>query len=171
MSITTRLQAVDLNSPWHVMRRLNHMHSQRWYTDVSSTVTRPQFTLLTIIAAEPGHDQQTVGTLAALDKNTTANVVARLQEAGLVQRTSCANDKRRRLLTITPEGDRVLQELWPRIRTMEQVLEEHLAPEDREHLRRILNLLVDQHEPAHTLPTGGFTEADASRTAPEPEAS
>ncbi|WP_052352027.1 MarR family transcriptional regulator [Deinococcus pimensis] len=82
--------------------------------------------------------------LGTLDKNTTAGMVARLEDAGLLRRTRSTDDRRR--LTITPEGERVLNDLRPRIQSMERGIERHLSREDHAHLTRILAALVDQHE-------------------------
>ncbi len=81
---------------------------------------------------------------------TITRVVARLCDAGLVERLPDERDRRAALLTATPEGRRVLQSMRQRKTAYLAERLEALEPEERELLARAADLLerVLDEEPA-----------------------
>lgn len=63
-------------------RQLNQAHTRLWYERVDQDLTGPQFTVLTLLHAHGDMDQGTLGSLAHLDKSTTAPLLDRLRYAG-----------------------------------------------------------------------------------------
>jgi DNA-binding MarR family transcriptional regulator len=66
------------------------------------------------VRARAGNDRISVGELADLlliKPNTAAELVNRLETAGLVERVRDKRDRRRALLALTPEGGRKLDEV------------------------------------------------------------
>jgi DNA-binding MarR family transcriptional regulator len=77
-------------------------------------LTAQQHQALLAIRAHAGAEPMSIGELAAclLIKNHSAvGLVARLQARGLVDRNPSPDDRRRVQLTLTPEADRVLEQI------------------------------------------------------------
>jgi len=67
-----------------------------------------------VIAAVPEGQQASISHLAermVLRHNSTVELVDRAERAGLVRREPDENDLRRSLVRLTPQGERILQEL------------------------------------------------------------
>ena len=143
MSITSH----DLRRhPGHLIRRVQQVHDWLWTTQVSSTVTSPQYAVLYTIQAQPDIDQKTLGEEVSLDRSTTTEILKRLTARGLVRRIRDCNDGRRNLLRLTAEGVRTVKRLTPLAVAMNAKLVAVLNSGQREELLRMLNTLVDSDE-------------------------
>ena len=67
-------------------------------------ITPVQFAILNALMDDPGEDQITLSGRVAFDAATSGSVISRLEAKGLIRRESDAQDKRRKLLWLTPEG-------------------------------------------------------------------
>lgn len=67
-------------------------------------ITPVQFAILNALMDDPGEDQITLSGRVAFDAATSGSVISRLESKGLIRRESDAQDKRRKLLWLTPEG-------------------------------------------------------------------
>ena len=73
-----------------------------------------QYQLMQVIAAMPDEQQSSITYLAErmiLRHNSTVELVDRAERAGLVRRESDPTDMRRSLVHLTPEGEKILQQL------------------------------------------------------------
>ena len=105
-------------------------------------------------AAEEERTQNAVAELAALDKTTMVATLDRLEHRGLAERRVSATDRRARVVAVTPEGRRVLDEAFAVVNaTVEDVLGT-LPPADRDAFLRSLGLLTagPLASPSHTQP-------------------
>ncbi|MEY9876688.1 DNA-binding MarR family transcriptional regulator [Streptacidiphilus sp. MAP12-33] len=96
-------------SPGQLIRIAQQVHTRLWTEHVGAELTAPQYAALIALALEPGADQRTVGERASLDKATMAEMVGRLVRRGLVLRRRDPADGRRKLLTLSPHGEQVMQ--------------------------------------------------------------
>ncbi len=143
-SLRSASPAEDLmEHPGHLIRRAQQVHEWLWRAQVSRTVTSPQFAVLNKLLAEPGIDQRTLGSSVALDRSTTAEVIRRLHQRHLVDRVEDATDRRRQLLRLTPAGARLVRELIPKARCMNDLLTQPLQPDERSELLRLLRAVVE----------------------------
>jgi len=71
-----------------------------------------------------------------------SRLVERLLRAGYVARRPCEDDARGQILSITPEGERLLQRMWPAYRAaIRRHFVDRLGAGDAEALARILGRL------------------------------
>ncbi|HXC85352.1 MAG TPA: MarR family winged helix-turn-helix transcriptional regulator [Trebonia sp.] len=106
---------------------------QRWSEDQAHAagVTHVQHQLLVAIKGHPGDQPPTIGDLAGYllqRPHSTVELVDRAVAGGLVARTSDAGDGRVIRVRLTPEGDRIMQELTrahlERLRDLAAVLDQ-----------------------------------------------
>jgi DNA-binding MarR family transcriptional regulator len=78
------------------------------------------------------------------DASNVTGLVDRLEREGLIERQSSPEDRRVKVLALTPAGSRLRGELLRRVTDRPQPLA-RLTPEERKALIRILEKLFDQH--------------------------
>ncbi|WP_158171107.1 MarR family winged helix-turn-helix transcriptional regulator [Rhodococcus sp. JT-3] len=135
-----------LAAPGFLARRLYQAYMSAWARNVDSTMTGPQFAVLTAIARFAGTDQGSLAVTVALDRSTMADVVRRLEERGLVMRTTDTNDGRRKLLYLTPAGSETYNDVYARARDLDEKLLAGRTPVERQILMAELTTLAELWE-------------------------
>ncbi len=145
--MTSEHRAEDLMlHPGHLLRRSLQAMNQIWDSEVSRTITSPQFAAMNALYGEPAIDQRTLGERISLDRSTMTEVVARLSARGLVQTARDAHDGRRKTIRLTPKGVTTLQQLIPRTHVMTGRLVGALDRKEQEELLRLLRTVVSSNE-------------------------
>ncbi|NBE50566.1 MarR family winged helix-turn-helix transcriptional regulator [Streptomyces boluensis] len=142
--------------PGHLIRRAQQVHTSMWVSLVSAEVTSTQFAVLSAVAEEPETDQNSISRRVSLDTSTVAEVVNRLAARGYLTRTKDTVDRRRNLLSLSPDGVRLFTEVSRAAAAMTDRLVEILPDDDRKELVRILQNLVESGEAIRdATPPGG----------------
>lgn len=103
-------------------------------------VTPVQYAVLRTLADRPGIDQVTLADAVALDTSTTADIAARLDAKGWIERELLP--RRQRALRLTPAGEAVLAAMLPRVRPMYGTLLAPLSAAERAQLLDLLKRIV-----------------------------
>jgi DNA-binding MarR family transcriptional regulator len=112
----------------HLIRRLHQQSAQVFQARTQAAgfdLTSVQFAALDAIAQQPGIDQASLAATISFDRATIGGVIDRLERKGLVQRRVSAQDRRARLLHLTPAGRQLLLASRP---VVEALQDEILAP-------------------------------------------
>lgn len=163
-AIGSELPFEPMNHPGHLVRRL-HQICVAVFLDASKAynLTHVQFATLLAIERFPGVDQTRVAKLVALDRQTTSNVVTRLSQNGLIERTR--RDKRTNALQITGAGRALIEVMQPRIEGIDDIILGPLTASERETLMALLRKLVNSNNDLSRAPhaaAGWIQEAKAS---------
>jgi len=130
--------------PGFLVRRLHQIHVAMFHEECGNfSITPVQFGLLTILDGKSPLDQVTLAAEIGIDRTNVADVVARLESRGLVERRANQSDRRTRLVSITDDGRAFRQQVHG---CMEIAQERFLAPlreEDRRLFMRLLRDLVE----------------------------
>jgi DNA-binding MarR family transcriptional regulator len=130
--------------PGFLIRRLHQIHLALFADECAAFgVTPVQFSLLSVLAAQPGLDQAALAFAVGVDRATTANVVARLDQRGLLRRRPGTTDKRVKQVDLTQAGYRLLARIDPCARRAHAHTLEALCPADRARFVALLRRLVD----------------------------
>jgi DNA-binding MarR family transcriptional regulator len=133
------MSAVDLSAQLgHLARRLQQANTTLWHALVSKETTSPQFAVLNAVASAENTDQRMVGEMIGLDRSTTAEIVTRLADRGLLRRVRDPRDSRRNLLRLTAAGETAHGQL---ARSVEQMNKVFLAPLDSGEQKTLLELM------------------------------
>ena len=131
--------------PGHLIRRLQQIGVAIFKEEAAAhDLTPVQYATLLAIRLVPGIDNARLADVVALDRSNIGDVVIRLEKRGLVARRSTPQDRRLKLITVTPEGDALLDAVEAAVdRTQERILAP-LRPAQRrqftEMLKRVVNL-------------------------------
>ncbi len=106
-------------------------------------LTPIQFGLLIVLNERPGIDAKTLCQTLALDRASLTGVLDRMEASGLVTREMDPNDRRARVLTLTPEGRDVFKRSSRKgVGTQLEILDA-LTPAERTRFMKLLRKLVD----------------------------
>ena len=121
------------------VRRLLSRHGQLWHQLVSTELTSVQFGVLLCLGHAPGGlAQSELGAQLHLDKATVTELVRRMGRRGLVRAQRDPDDGRRRIVSLTAEGRRTLQELHGPALEVDRRLLERLDATEQQDLDRLL---------------------------------
>ena len=125
--------------PGHLIRRV-HQVSMAIFAEECAEVglTSVQFAALSAIGDNPGVDATRLSSLIAFDRSTLGDVLERLEAKGWVIRTPSPQDKRLKLLSLSPAGATVLADVGPKVERVQQRLLATLPPADRPLLMGLL---------------------------------
>lgn len=148
---------VDLDAlPGHHIRRQHQIAVAIFLQETEAHgITPVQYAALQAVANTPGVDQRTLAGRVGLDTSTVAGVVDRLEARNWLQRNASPEDKRVRLLTLTPAGADLLARVEPDMRAAQQRILAPLGKTDRADFMRMLRTLVDANNELSRAPSEG----------------
>jgi len=138
------------SAPLAVTQRLGYLlkHAQLRLAELAEPLYAPlgvtgrQLALLTLFGDGPARSQQDGAARLGVDRTTMVALVDELEAKGLVRREVAPGDRRKRLVLLTPEGERVREAGAEVTRQAEALLLEPLSAEDAERLRAALHQVV-----------------------------
>jgi DNA-binding MarR family transcriptional regulator len=138
------------SAPLAVTQRLGYLlkHAQLRLAELAEPLYAPlgitgrQLALLMLFGDGPAQSQQDGAARLGVDRTTMVALVDELEAKGLVRREVAPGDRRKRLVVLTPEGERVREEGAEVTRKAEALLLEPLTAEDAERLRAALHQVV-----------------------------
>jgi DNA-binding MarR family transcriptional regulator len=134
-------------APGHLIRRA-HQLSVSIFTENTAAfeITAVQFAMLNALVDEPGEDQITLAGKVAFDAATSGAVIARLEAKGLLRRDADPKDKRRKLLTATKEGEKIVIAMKTAVADVQGQIMQPLSAKEAEQLTSLLGKLVAGHD-------------------------
>ncbi len=115
-------------------------------------LTQLQYILLCALEEHGPIDQITLGGHTALDRNTVAVVVRKLEERGLVTRRRNPEDRRSMLVTLTEEGECLRHDAEPQVAEVQDEILAPLSESEREVLCRLLARIADENNHLSRVP-------------------
>ncbi|WP_163576158.1 MarR family winged helix-turn-helix transcriptional regulator [Halomonas faecis] len=115
-------------------------------------LTQLQYVVLSALDEKGPLDQITLGGHTALDRNTVAVVVRKLEERGLVTRQRNPEDRRSMIVTLTPEGETLRMEAEPAVLQTQDEILGPLTEEERETLCSLLQRMADENNALSRVP-------------------
>lgn len=135
------------HAPGHLIRRAHQLAVAIFMEETADyDVTPVQFAILNALMDDPGEDQVTLASRVAFDAATFGSVIGRLEAKAWVRRQPDEHDRRRKLLWVTPEGERVARQMKQAVARAQTRIVKPLSAVEREQLVRLLGRLVAEHE-------------------------
>ena len=135
----------DACAAWHLL--VEFLLSQRTHLPTLAAALELSPTQCHVLhLIEPGQamPMSRLARTLSCDASNVTGLVDRLEREGLIERQSSPEDRRVKVLALTPAGSRLRSELLRRVTDRPQPLA-RLTPEERKALVRILEKLFDQH--------------------------
>ena len=105
-----------------------------------------QWRVLAAIAEVPGRSSAEVVQVTPMDKGIVSRATKALLDRGLLRRKASQTDGRLSHLFLTPDGQRLYQDIRPQVQDIVLAAQTELKPGDQDHLSQLLRTLV------HVLP-------------------
>lgn len=118
----------------HLIRRLHQQSTQIFQAQTQSAgldLTSVQFAALDAIAQQPDIDQAGLAATISFDRATIGGVIDRLETKGLVERVVSEQDRRARLLRLTPAGQGLLAASRPVVEVLQTDILSPLSAQER----------------------------------------
>ena len=132
--------------PGHLFRRVHRISSAVFVEGCgTSGLTSVQFAALTAIRERPGVDATRLPSLIAFDRSTLSDVWERLETKGWVVRHPSPSDKRIELLRLSQAGGRILAEVEPAVRRVQQRRFAPLSAWEGAKMVTLLVRLIEAH--------------------------
>ena len=130
--------------PGYLVRRLHQIHVAMFLEECDAFgITPVQYAVMTALLNRPGADQVTIARDAGIDRTNVADVLARLDQRGLVSRETSKLDRRQRIAHLTAEGDRIAREMEHASLSAQQKFLAPLPAEKRGQLMMLMTELVE----------------------------
>lgn len=126
---------------FHLMRKAFQMHTATWQKEMPD-VTKPQAAVLRTLQECPGIEQVELMSAAVSSKATLAEMLRRLELRKLVYRQPDPDDKRRRFVFLTEQGEQLVKQLEPKWEYVDQLFLHQLSASDQEQLLTLLAKLI-----------------------------
>ncbi|MGK3122562.1 MarR family winged helix-turn-helix transcriptional regulator [Candidatus Pantoea formicae] len=131
----------------HLVRRAGQHSTFCWSQCVDTGLSAVQYAILVVLAEETVCDQQTLGNRAGFDKATGTYVIDRMSKSGLLNVETDATNRRRKLVTMTAEGEAMLNLMIEQAKSAEKMITANLDMQDIADLKRLLSKLGGLQEP------------------------
>lgn len=102
----------------------------------------PQYGMLIILQLEGLMNQNELGSYMAMDKATIVRMLDGLEDKGFIRRVPSPEDRRAKLVEVTPSGRRVISELEKLRQEAEKEFLAPLSPDERKLLREMVLKLL-----------------------------
>ncbi len=139
--------------PGHLIRRAQQISAALFAEECGEVgLTSVQYAALLAVRANPGVDATRLSSLIAFDRSTLGDVLERLETKGWLVRRPGDRDRRIKTLHLTLSGERLLREVEPAVRRVQQRLLAPLAANDRPVLLHLLGEIADVHNEVTAAP-------------------
>ena len=131
------------HAPGHLIRRAQQIAVAVFAEHLAAfDVTPVQFAILNALMDAPGTDQVSLAARVAFDAATFGSVIGRLETKGWVRREASPQDRRRKLLWLTPKGKKALIEMAPLVTQAQALILQPLQAQEQQQLVALLAKLV-----------------------------
>lgn len=129
--------------PGHLIRRAHQIAVALFMDETAAfDVTPVQFAILNALMDQSGEDQVTVSGRVAFDPATAGSVICRLEAKGWIRREASPDDKRCKLLWITPPGEQAVLQMRRPVRQAQQRILAPLDAAEQAQLAALLRKLI-----------------------------
>ena len=129
--------------PGFLIRRLRQIHVAIFLNSCRGfRITPLQYSLMSILKVSKRLDQSSLAEAIGIDRINAADVMKRLQKAGLIKRESDRADQRVRLVSLTRKGTRTLKKIEPRARYAHDAILKILTSAERKLLISFLQRMI-----------------------------
>lgn len=128
--------------PGHLVRRAHQVSTALFAEECRRfDLTSVQFAALFVLRAAGELDATRLAELIAFDRSTIGDVIERLELKGWIARIGSRDDRRVKLIRLTPGGTALLRRVEPAVKRVQQRLLEPFSSSERPRLLTLLKRL------------------------------
>jgi DNA-binding MarR family transcriptional regulator len=143
-----RLPEELVASSTFLLKRLGFTVKERSMKAYEETGLHPyHHGILTVLGERSLDTQGAIADALGYDRGQLVGLLDDLEERGLVERQRDPSDRRRHIVRITPDGEKMLRRLRALSRQIEDEFLSPLSDEERGDLHALLYRLAEKHDP------------------------
>ena len=131
--------------PGHLVRRLQQVAVRLFSAQTDADITPVQFAAVAALRQRPGVDQASLSALIGYDRATIGGVIDRLEARGWVERRTAPQDRRQKLVTLTPAGRRAHDRAMQAVEATQELLTSPLSAAERKEFERLCRKMLEHH--------------------------
>lgn len=112
---------------------------QKRFADAGFDLTVDQWVVIDHLHRNPGIAQNTLAELTTKDAPTVTRIIDLLAKKGLVERRMADDDRRKFLVFLTPEGEKLYEQMLPDVVEIRRQGWGNLGDDDYQHFVRIMD--------------------------------
>ncbi|MFB4308128.1 MarR family winged helix-turn-helix transcriptional regulator [Actinomadura sp. GTD37] len=137
--------AYERGTPF-LLARLGSLAARSWTAFLSGHgITQNQYAVMIVLKEQGPLGQRRLAELAAMDARNIVAVLDSLTAAGLTERRPHDTDRRRRVVTLTPSGTRLIDTVGQAAAHGHDEFLRSLSPAERDRLNDLLQRLYNAH--------------------------
>lgn len=149
-------------SPSHLLHRAQQIAANHSAAALKAAgVTLRQFSVLAALSGNEGVSQSDLVNATGIDRSTLADMVARMEKAGLIKRAASKADARAKSVSLMARGRKALEKAQPAVDAADAALFDAMPKTKQDALLSGLAKLVEDTEAAEAKPA-------APKAAPAP---
>jgi DNA-binding MarR family transcriptional regulator len=158
MATTT---SFNLNkSPSHLLHRAQQIAANHSASALKAAgVTLRQFSVLAALSGNEGVSQSDLVNATGIDRSTLADMVARMEKAGLIKRVASKTDARAKSVSLMAKGRKALDKAQPAVDAADAALFDAMPKTKQDALLSGLSKLVEDTEAAAAKPAAAEAPA------------
>jgi MarR family transcriptional regulator, lower aerobic nicotinate degradation pathway regulator len=136
-----------VSSTSHLLKRLGFKIKERSLDAFEGTGLTPmQYGVLVLLDEDPRETQATIADALGYDRSHLVGLLDELEQGGLVERRRDPEDRRRHLVSLTPEGKKALTKLRAIVARVDDEFLAPLEPDERATLHQLVLKLAAAHD-------------------------
>lgn len=128
----------------NLIRRAQQLHLATWARVASADITSAQYSILAVLDRSGEASQRELCDEVDLDRSTIADLVRRMEKAGLIARQRAEGDARRNVVTLTEHGATERRRLAPLVIEVQRELTGHMDDTESDALFRGLWSMLER---------------------------
>jgi DNA-binding MarR family transcriptional regulator len=150
----SRLPAELVSSGSFLLKRLGFLMKDKTIQAFEETGLTPyHHAVLALLEEEPPETQAMIADALGYDRSHLVGMLDELEERGLIERKRDPADRRRHLVSLTPEGKKASTRLRAVIKQVEEDFFAPLDAQQREQLKSLLGELASYHDVRFAKPS------------------
>jgi DNA-binding MarR family transcriptional regulator len=153
---SSTLSTILARRPGFLVRRLHQIFTSIYAQNCREFGTTPvQSSVMQVLFKQPEMDQVSLAAEIGMDRDTTSNVLGRLERRGIVKRKIDPSDRRNKRASLTPQGRAMITKMRRQIQLTHDKLLEPLSAKERADFVQMLYKLVEGNNDLGRTTLGG----------------
>ena len=156
-------------SPSHLLHRAQQLAANESASTLTAAgITLRQFSVLAALSGNDGVSQSDLVNATGIDRSTLADMVARMEKAGLIKRVASKTDKRAKVVSLMSKGKKAYEKALPAVEKADAAIFEALPKTKQAALVSGLKDMVAEADKVEAPAPKPAAPAPAAKAAAKP---